>query len=51
MCLLVPILQHEDGDYYIPAHMTDGNVYADEDELAEQCATVEHEYDISLSEP
>ncbi|XP_025615733.1 protein FAR1-RELATED SEQUENCE 5-like isoform X1 [Arachis hypogaea] len=45
------ISQHEDGDYYIPAHMTDGNVYADEDELAEQCATVEHEYDISLSEP
>ncbi|XP_016165820.2 protein FAR1-RELATED SEQUENCE 9-like [Arachis ipaensis] len=45
------ISQHEDGDYYIPAHMTDGNVDADEDELAEQCATDEHEYDISLSEP
>ncbi|XLU75264.1 hypothetical protein S245_034317, partial [Arachis hypogaea] len=45
------ISHHEDGDYYIPAHMTDGNVYADDEELAEQCATVEHEYDISLSEP
>ncbi|RYR33739.1 hypothetical protein Ahy_A10g048364 [Arachis hypogaea] len=45
------ISHHEDGDYYIPAHMTDGNVYDDDEELAEQCATVEHEYDISLSEP